>query len=68
MDGEHIIESYEAVLTLTRRMLDAARASRWEELIATEDQRARLIDEISKVDTGSVIASPLRDSKRQPFA
>ncbi len=65
MDGERIIESYEAVLTLTRRMLDAARASRWDELIATEDERARLIDEISKIDLGGTVAPPQRDNKRE---
>jgi flagellar protein FliT len=65
VDGERIIESYEAVLSLTQQMLDAARTSRWDELISTEDERSRLIDQISKTDTGTILDARLRESKRE---
>jgi flagellar protein FliT len=64
VDGEQIINLYEAVLSLTRQMLDAARSSRWEDLIASEDERSRLIDHISKNDTAAILDSRLREIKR----
>lgn len=65
MDGDSIIEAYEAVLTLTQQMLDAARTSRWEELIAAEDERSRMIDNISKSDSGVTPDERARSSKRE---
>ena len=64
MDGVRIIESYEAVLRLTRQMLDAARSSRWEDLVATENERSRLIDDIGKIDIGTALDARLREEKR----
>jgi flagellar protein FliT len=65
VDGDRIIESYEAVLNLTQQMLDAARSSRWEDLVATENERSRVIDHLRKTDVGIVLEPRLRESKRE---
>jgi hypothetical protein len=64
-DDARIIESYDAVLSLTRGMLDAARMSRWEELVDLEKQRSLMINAISLMDPGNSLHSSLHDHKRE---
>ena len=60
-----IISIYEAILTITGRMLKAAQSADWERLITLEHECRGLTKELMISDENKVLSSDLRQRKQE---
>ena len=60
-----IIAIYEAILTITGRMLKAAQSADWERLITLEHECRGLTKELMISDENKVLSSDLRQRKQE---
>ena len=60
-----IIAIYEAILTITGRMLKAARSADWERLIALEHECRGLTKKLMINDENKVLSNDLRQRKQE---
>ena len=63
MDEQQIITTYEEILGLTGQMLEAARASDWDRLTATERLCRILVDRLVAEGGRLQLSAPLRQRK-----
>jgi hypothetical protein len=60
-----IMQRYEKALELTRAMLEAAQKSDWERLIALEQERGAIIDQLRELDRDPGRDASVRRRKRE---
>jgi flagellar protein FliT len=63
MNSAQIIGTYEAILVITNRMLEAAQNSDWDSLVAREHECRRLTEELIANGTGQALSGELQQRK-----
>lgn len=65
VNSQEIIATYEAVLALTRQMLEAARKNEWDDLATLEVKRFNLIERLMASDMNDLSDGQLNSKKAE---
>jgi len=63
MNGTEVVAIYEALLAVTERMLETARAADWAQLVALENECRRLIANLIAAEPHAPLSGALRSRK-----
>ena len=63
MNSTHIIATYEAILAITGQMLEAARNSDWDRLVALEQECKKRVEELSADHAGEPLSRQFQQRK-----